>query len=181
MNAFDIAVVVIISFCLVRGLFRGIVREAASIVGVLTGFYGAAVYYPRVALFLERVMENGTFRNIAAFFILFCVIMIVVNLLAVVIRYLLNIVFLGWLDRLLGMVFGVCKGILISAVILIGLTTFLPGQPDIITTSRLASPVAEISEVIATVASKDTRRVLKEKLEGIKEIWKSQKHAPRRA
>jgi membrane protein required for colicin V production len=33
----------------IRGIFRGLVRELASIVGVLGGFYAAYSYYPHVA------------------------------------------------------------------------------------------------------------------------------------
>ena len=46
MNPFDMVIVVILSFCLIRGFFRGLIKELASIVGVLGGFYAAYTYYP---------------------------------------------------------------------------------------------------------------------------------------
>ncbi|MGD9259358.1 MAG: CvpA family protein, partial [Desulfobacterales bacterium] len=38
MNPFDILIIIILGYSLIRGLFRGLVKEVASIIGVLGGF-----------------------------------------------------------------------------------------------------------------------------------------------
>ena len=43
MNILDILIVVIVGFCLVRGIFRGIVKEITSIIGVFVGFFLVAI------------------------------------------------------------------------------------------------------------------------------------------
>ena len=48
MNPFDILMLIILAYGLIRGIFRGLVRELASIIGVLGGFYAAYSYYPYV-------------------------------------------------------------------------------------------------------------------------------------
>ncbi|MBW1983457.1 MAG: CvpA family protein, partial [Deltaproteobacteria bacterium] len=49
MNTFDIIIAAIFGYCLVRGLFRGLIKELASIIGVLSGFYAAYTYYQEAA------------------------------------------------------------------------------------------------------------------------------------
>ena len=38
MNPFDVFIIIILGYSIVRGLFRGLVKEASSIIGVLGGF-----------------------------------------------------------------------------------------------------------------------------------------------
>jgi len=47
MNALDVVIAVIVGFCLIRGIFRGLIKELSSIIGVFAGFYfaGNAEYY----------------------------------------------------------------------------------------------------------------------------------------
>lgn len=177
MNMFDIVILVIVSFCLVRGLFRGFIREVSSIVGVIAGFYGAGTYYPLVDPLFSRWIENPGFRKMLAFFLLFCGILVVINLLATLIRYLLNIVFLGWVDRLCGLVFGGAKGVLLVAVLLIAITTLLPKNTTFISESSLAPHVAKVSQAISVFVSRDMQHQLQLKIKGIKKNWEKQKMA----
>lgn len=171
MNVFDVVIVVIVSFCLVRGLFRGFIREVSSIVAVIAGFYGAGTYYPLVEPWFNRWIQSPGFRNILAFFLLFFTILVVINLLAALVRYFLNIVFLGWVDRLCGMIFGGLKGVLIVAVLLIAITTLLPGNTAFISRSLFAPQVAKVSQAISVFVTRDMQHQLQLKIKGIKKNW----------
>jgi membrane protein required for colicin V production len=175
MNLFDVVILVVVSFCLVRGLFRGFIREVSSIVGVLAGFYGAGTYYPLVEPFFSQWMDNPGYRKMISFFVLFCAILIVVNLVAALIRYLLNIVFLGWVDRLCGLVFGAAKGLIIVSVLLIVVTTLLPKNTAFVAESRLGSHVATVSEVMSVLVSREMQNQLHLRIEGIKKSWEKQR------
>lgn len=171
MNAFDIIVVVILAYSLIRGLFRGLMKELASIIGVLGGFFTAYSFYHVAAGYLSGLVSNPAYRNILAFLIIFCAVVILVNVLAIVIKYLLKIVFLGWLDRLGGFVFGVVKGVLIVSVIFLALTAFLPKGTPLIRDSLTAPYVSVISEKLAVVVSSDIKNEFSAKLEAVKKIW----------
>ncbi|MEA1968527.1 MAG: CvpA family protein [Thermodesulfobacteriota bacterium] len=177
MNIFDIIIVAVISFCLIRGAFRGIIREASSIVGVLAAFYGAFTYYPVLALSFEKWISTEGYRNILSFFILFCLVIVIVNIVASLIRYLLKIVFLGWVDMLCGMIFGAVKGVIIISVLFIIATTFLPKGNSLIADSFLAPHVAAASEILIIFVPKDIKKELEIKVRGIKKIWEKQKKA----
>ena len=172
MNPFDILIIVIFGYCLVRGLFRGLVKEVSSIIGVLGGFYAAYSYYNVVAKGLSRFIADTAYLNILSFLIIFCLVLIIVNVLGIIIKYLLNIAFLGWVDRIFGVLFGMIKGILIVSVIFIVLTAFLPKGASIIKSSILAPHVIWVSENMAKVISKDMKRDFSDKLEELKKAWK---------
>jgi membrane protein required for colicin V production len=171
MNAFDIVVGVILVYGLVRGLFRGLVKEVSSIIGVLGGFLAAYSFYGWVAGYLSGLVSSPTYRNLLAFLIIFCGVVIVVNVLAIIIKYLLKIVFLGWLDRLGGVVFGFVKSALIVAVLFLALTAFLPKGTPLIRDSVTAPYVAMVSEKLATVVSSDVKREFAAKLDELKKAW----------
>lgn len=172
MNYFDIAVIVIIAFCLIRGLFRGLIREVTGIIGVIAGFYGAYTYYEMAAAFLARWIHTPVYQNLAAFFLLFCIILVAVSLASLLIRALLKVVFLGWVDFLFGMFFGAAKGLLIVVVIFIMITTFWPGNSALLSRSAFAPHVAKVASTLMVVVSKNFKAEYFKELEKVKQLWK---------
>jgi len=174
MNPFDILIIIVLGYSLVRGLFRGLVKEVSSIIGVLGGFYAAYTYYKVLAGWLAGLINDISYLNILSFLIIFCGVLIVVGVLGVVIKYLLNIAFLGWVDRIGGVIFGVLKGILIVSILFITLTAFLPKGTAFIKNSELAPHVSWISEKMANVISEEMKQDFKAKLGELKKAWKIQ-------
>ncbi|MGD9057408.1 MAG: CvpA family protein [Desulfobacterales bacterium] len=175
MNPFDIFIVIVLSYSIIRGLFRGLVKEVSSIIGVLGGFYAAYSYYPMVAKLLAGIIKDQSYLNILSFLIIFCGILIVISILGVVIKYLLNVAFLGWIDRICGVGFGLIKGVLIVTVIFIILTTFLSKGTPLIKNSILAPHVIWISEKMVGLVSDDMKKDFFTKLDEFKKAWKIQK------
>jgi membrane protein required for colicin V production len=173
MNALDIVIGIILVFTLVRGIFRGLVVEISSIIGIFGGIYGAVFYYQAAAQFLQRWISDTAYTNIIGFLLIFGVIFVLVGILGVVIKYLLNIASLGWFDRLCGAAFGGVKGILIASVLLFALTTFLPGGTPLIKTSRLAPHVAVITEGIVKIIPQNMKQRFGEKYKDVKREWKA--------
>ncbi|NOX34848.1 MAG: CvpA family protein [Deltaproteobacteria bacterium] len=167
MNAFDVAVIVIIAFCLIRGLFKGLIGEISGIIGVVAGFYGAYTYYPLITVYVEKWIKTPGIRNLIAFFILFCAVLFVISLISVVIRKFLKLVFLGWVDRIFGLVFGAAKGMLVASILFIMITTFLPKSSNILTGSKFSPYVADVSKAMTLFVSRNTRKSFLKKLEGI--------------
>lgn len=175
MNTFDIILSAIFGYCLVRGLFRGLIKELASIIGVFSGFYAAYTYYPEVARMLADWISNTAYLNIVSFLIIFCIIFIIISIIGIIIKYLLNIVFLGWVDRLFGAIFGMIKAVLIASVLLIAFTSFLPRGSTVIENSTLAPHVAMISEKMAKVISKEMKKEFQSNIWELKKSWEEQK------
>ena len=172
MNPFDIFIIIVLGYSIVRGLFRGLVKEVSSIIGVLGGFYAAYSYYPMVAKLLSNLIQDSSYLNILSFLIIFCIILILISVLGIVIKYLLNVAFLGWIDRICGVGFGLIKGVLIVTVLFIILTTFLPKGAPLIKKSILAPHVIWISEKMVNLVSKEMKKDFFGKLSEFKKAWK---------
>ncbi len=174
MNPFDIIIIVILGYSLVRGIFRGLVKEVSSIIGALGGFYAAFTYYPTVGQLLSGLIKETAYLNILSFLIIFCSVLIIVGILGIIIKYLLNIAFLGWVDRLCGVGFGLVKGILIASILLITFTAFLPKGSAFLKNSMLAPHISWVSEKMAKVVSKDMKQSYTAKLEILRKTWEIQ-------
>jgi membrane protein required for colicin V production len=97
---------------------------------------------------------------------------IAISILGIIIRYLIKVAALGWIDRICGASFGMIKGILIVSVLLLAFTTFLPKNASIIKDSLLSPHVTMVSEKLAKVIPKDMRDQFSDKLDELKKSWK---------
>ena len=71
-NPFDMAIIVLMGYTIIRGIFRGFIREVAGIAGLLAGFYVAYAYHGHLSPMLERWITDSAYRDITSFVILFC-------------------------------------------------------------------------------------------------------------
>jgi membrane protein required for colicin V production len=172
MNPFDILVVIIVGYGLVRGLFRGLVKEVASIIGVLGGFYLAYSYYRNLGTHLGWMTSNESYQMIIGFLVIFCGVLILVAGLAMMIKYLLKIAYLGWADRIGGLIFGGIKGILIISILFLMLTAFLPKDAGLMKNSVLAPHISMVSEKLAKVVSTEMKDNFTTRLKDLKKAWK---------
>ena len=175
MNLLDCFLGVIVIYCLVRGIFRGIAKELSSIVGALGGLYAAYTYYPLLAKPLSGWISNPAYANIISCLLLFFGVYLIVGILGVVIKYFLNIVFLGWADRLCGALFGTLKGLLISAVLIIVLTAFLPQNAAIVRNSVVARYMAGVNTTLVIAASRDMKNLFSAKMKELNKTWNGKK------
>jgi len=171
-NLLDIFIIIVLAYCLIRGIFRGLIKEVSAIIGVFAGFYAAYTYYPVVAKLLSPWISNTAYLNILGFLIIFCLLLILISILGTIIKYILKVAFLGWVDRICGAGFGFVKGILIVSIVLMTLTAFLKKGSPLIKDSLLAPHVTVISENLAKVVPKDMKQAFVVKLDELKRSWK---------
>lgn len=161
-------------YCVIRGAFRGIIKEASSIVGVIAGIWAAYTYYPNMAKALggfADMFPSAGYLNIVSFMILFGLVFIAISALGVLMKLLLKIVFLGWVDKLCGASFGFIKGFLIAAMLLLILTTFLDKGTPLIKNSILSPYIASASETMSRFGSKDIRHEFGAKIDAARKNW----------
>ena len=172
MNILDIIIGVIVGFCLIRGIFRGTVKEITSIIGVFVGFYAAFTYYPVVGNWLSRLITNKSYLNIVSFFITFTILFLAVGFVGIFLKHLLKAIAVGWLDRIFGGTFGFVKALLIVSVLLVPLMTFLPQKSPIIKDSFLAPHVSTLSEKMIAVVPKEMKQKFGDNIKALKDTWK---------
>ena len=126
----DVVILALIALSAILSLFRGFVREAVALATWLVALWVAMAFHEDLAAILSQWIETPSAQKITAFAVLF----ICVLLLGAIINYLASKLVdktgLTGTDRLLGIVFGVARGGVIVAilVLLAGLTPF-PQDP----------------------------------------------------
>ncbi|NNE32176.1 MAG: CvpA family protein [Winogradskyella sp.] len=120
MSIIDIILAALLLFGFVRGLFKGLFVEIASLLALVLGIYGAIHFSFFASEQLEsRVDWNEKTINIVAFAITFVVIVFAISLAGKALTKLADFAALGLLNKLLGGVFGTLKIGLILSVLLI--------------------------------------------------------------
>ena len=99
----------------------------------------------------------------------------VAAIVGVIIKYLLNIAFLGWADRICGAGFGIIKAVLIVSVLMIALTTFLSKGAPLVKDSLLAPQVTLVAEKMIKVVPLGMKREFQVKIGELKKIWRSRR------
>jgi membrane protein required for colicin V production len=130
MTVFDYVVLAILVLSLLIGMLRGAVNEVLSLAGWVAAFLIANIFASDLAGLLTRVIGNPGLRMVAAYVALFVVILLVVAVFKIVLSELIKAIGLGGIDKVLGVVVGVVRGVLIVliAVLACGMTT-LPQEP----------------------------------------------------
>jgi membrane protein required for colicin V production len=123
MNGLDIAFAVVLLFFLLRGIFRGFIKEITSIVAVIIGFIVACRSYPAMAEILKPFIQNPAYRQSIGFIILFFAVFIVASLL--VLDRLFKVALSKAANSMLGALVAIIKGVLLSAVVLMVATSFI--------------------------------------------------------
>ncbi|WP_179333775.1 CvpA family protein [Winogradskyella costae] len=119
MSIIDIILASLLLFGFVRGLFKGLFVEVASLLALVLGVYGAIHFSDFAAGFLEpKVDWNEKTINIVAFAITFVVIVLVISLAGKALTKLADFAALGIINKLAGAVFGALKIGLILSVLL---------------------------------------------------------------
>ena len=128
-TVFDYFVFGIVALSLLIGIWRGVVNEILALAAWVTGFWIARTWAIPVGDVLFDGSIEPVWRQTVGFVTIFVVVLVVFVLGRWAVTLMLRAVGLGPLDRVLGAVFGVARGILVvwALVLLAGLTA-LPQQ-----------------------------------------------------
>ena len=120
MSWLDILILLPLLIGLIRGLMKGLIVEVVSIAAIVLGFLGAKWWSAGFASWLMQQFEwNETACIVVAYALIFAGIALGLNIVARLLSKLFQKIQLGWINRLLGGVFGTAKwGIVIVALVL---------------------------------------------------------------
>jgi membrane protein required for colicin V production len=126
----DYAVLGVVGLSILWGVWRGLVRELISLAGWVIAFLAANLFAGPLGERLPQSLGTPELRLIAAFLGIFIASLVVTTLLALLLSKLARAAGLGGLDRALGALFGLARGVLvvIAFALVAGLTS-LPQKP----------------------------------------------------
>jgi membrane protein required for colicin V production len=124
LSAVDWILLAVLGLSFLLGIWRGIVQEVLSLVGWVAAFYVSQMYAPMAAAWLPMEGSSQMLRYAAGFVVVFVAVLVGTVLVSALIKKLISAVGLGPLDRLLGSLFGLMRGvvILLAVTVLVGMT-----------------------------------------------------------
>lgn len=126
----DYVILAVVVLSSVIGLFRGFVREAFSLLIWFVAAWVAYTYSQAFSLYLLEYIDVPSIRVAAAFVILLVTTLILGALLSFLISQLVEKTGLTGTDRFAGFLFGVARGVVVVAVlVLLGGLTPMPQDP----------------------------------------------------
>ena len=126
LSALDWLIVLVVLLSTLQAITEGFFHEFFSLAGVIVGYLVAAWEFPRVAAWYARFTNSQWVADIAGFFTIFFVVVLLSGLLGRLARWAMKGIGLRGFDRFLGAFFGLIRGVAISAVIVMALAAFAP-------------------------------------------------------
>jgi len=162
MNFLDIIIIIPIIWFVYKGYKKGFIIELASLAGLILGIYVAIHYSANITSFLDGFLNlEYKYINIIAFALTFIIVVIAVMFIGRILEKIIKVVMLGFVNRIIGAVFGIVKILLILSFLIL-LLELIDDRQKFITEERKESsmlyyPVASIAPTVISLfrANKD--------------------------
>jgi membrane protein required for colicin V production len=125
MTLLDIVIVAVLVLSMVWGIWRGFVREMLSLAGWVLAFLAANAVAAPLGELLPASWARAEVRVLIAFVVVFVLVLSAATLVAMLLSKLFKAAGLGGVDRTLGGLFGLARGvvILLAVTLAAGLTS----------------------------------------------------------
>ena len=119
MNKLDIAILILVGLAGFSCYRAGFTRSVWGIFSLGAGFWTASYFWPKLSPYLQRVIENPDVAKWVSIVTLVIVTAILVDFLFERLRRIFEEGVLGWLNRVLGIGFGIASSVVLIAFALI--------------------------------------------------------------
>lgn len=153
MNWIDAVIIIVLILSMVSGFINGFVKEVASLAALILGIWGAIKFSSFTAGKLYDYFDmTGRYVGIVAFLITFLLIVVIIHFVGVIADRIVDSVSLGFVNRLLGIAFGLIKTVLILSVTFVVLNVLDSKRPflpmDKIEQSMFYNPISDIAPAL---------------------------------
>jgi len=173
MNWLDAVLVIILLVSVITSFRKGLAREVIGLVSVVLAILMSIWFYGTAGAYLLRFVSSRAAANLAGFLAVFCVVMLLGSLVSWIVGKFLRVTGLSFFDHLLGAIFGVARGTLISVALIMGIMAFSPSgkAPASVVDSRMAPYVVTGARVFVAVAPHDLKEGFHQSYIQVKAAW----------
>jgi membrane protein required for colicin V production len=164
----DWVFVVVLVVSVVGAAAQGFFVEMFSLAGVVIGYLVGIWECWRLAPLFMPYVKSEWAAKAAGFAVIFVCVAILAGIIGKVTRWSLKEVGLGWADRLLGGAFGLVRGVLVVAVVVLMVTIFAPDS-HVMEQSRLSGYFTLPARVAVLIAPSDLRARFRSGLASLRE------------
>lgn len=117
MNAMDLGILVIIFASILLAFWKGFVQQAISLAGWVVALLAARMLASQLAPMFEPLIADPKFQLAGAYLVITLVVLLATRVVSNALGTLVQKIGLGYLDRLLGVVFGGLRGVIIVVLL----------------------------------------------------------------
>lgn len=141
MNILDIVLLACLIPAVIQGLRKGFIAQVVAIISLILGGWLAYRFSSALTGWLGQWIEApAAAMNIISFIIIFAIVVTLLFLLGKILEASIKIILLGWLNRLLGLIFALFKYVLVLGLLTV-LFDSINGKFNIVQESYLNSSV----------------------------------------
>lgn len=153
MNLLDIIILICLILALIHGIIKGFISQAISLISIIVGVWAASHFSDLVYQWLAaHITGSEQTLKIAAFAIIFVIVIVALTLIGKLLEKVIELIMLGWLNRLLGGVFAVAKWVLVMGLIALLFNelndTFCLVSPEELAQSQVYQTISNIAGFI---------------------------------
>jgi membrane protein required for colicin V production len=141
MTFFDYGVIAIVGASLALGVWRGVVSELLALAAWILAFFASRLLGPEIGSVFFTGITDATLRLLAGYIAVFIGVLVLMALGRLAIRGMIRALGMTLSDRLLGLLFGLARGLsIVLILVIIGGMTSLPRE-DWWAQAQLAPPL----------------------------------------
>lgn len=153
MNILDIILLICIVPALVQGFRKGFISQVIAIISLIAGVWLSARFSTAVSAWIAQYIQGSEqILNIVAFTLIFFVVIAALAAIGKILEGTIKLVMLGWLNRLLGVIFSFLKATLIIGLIIMAFcslnNTFNLVSEDVLNQSVLFPPLKDAAYTV---------------------------------
>lgn len=153
MTLFDGIIIGVALLSALMGLMRGLTREVLGLASWIGGASLTFIGMPFVQIIARRYIQNGMMADVAAAVGLFLIFLILFSVISHMLSGFIRQSVLGGIDRSLGFLFGIGRGIVVLCIFQLLISCFVPRhkQPENFQNNRFAPMIYKGSDLIYTL------------------------------
>lgn len=118
MNTVDIVILILLVPAVIQGLVKGFVTQAAGLLGVILGVWASFRFSELVSGWIAPYLATSPqVLHIISFTVILVVVILLLALVGRALKGILKFAMLAWVDKLLGILFGLVKAGLILGIL----------------------------------------------------------------
>lgn len=175
MNVLDVALGLLVAASVFTSFRKGLSREIVGLVSVLVALVLGIWFYRMAGSILLPYVSSPRIANFAGFVMVFCAVALAGSGVSFALGKFLRVTGLSFFDHLLGAVFGLLRGALISVALILGIMAFSPPghAPEVVVKSRLAPYLMGAARVFAAMAPHELKEDFRKAYAEVAEAWRT--------
>lgn len=182
-NWLDVLLGAVLLVSFLGAVRNGLTKEIVRLIALVAGIVGGMWWYRDAAAFLQPILADDRISSFAGFLAILLGSLIGGMVVAWVLVTLWGWVGLRWFDRLLGGAFGLVRGVLVCAAVVLGLLAFAPltKSTEIVAESKIAPWVLHTAQLTSLAAPSELRQAYENSFDQVQASWLQQLANPARS